>query len=166
MSSRWGTKMKRIYIILVAISFVGSFLGCGLINGKGDAEKVAESFLEDRIANGGFGGDDKYYSDTFWQYTNENEWKNITRLVDKALGNLKSYSLTSWNTQSKFHTNQFSGTFVVLVYDTEYDKGKGQETLTMHKGMKDNDFLILGQHINSQKVQELLYRGIENVAAE
>ena len=158
--------MKRIYIFLIALNFVGSCWGCGLITGKGDAEKVAGSFLEDRIANGGFGGDDKYYSDIFWQYTDEHEWKNITRLVDKAMGNLNSYSLITWNTQSKFHTNQLSGTFVVLVYHTEYEKGKGQETLTMYKGVKDKDFLILGQHINSAKIQELLYRGIEQVAAE
>jgi hypothetical protein len=82
------------------------------------------------------------------------------------LGNLNSYSLTTWNTQSKFFTNQLSGTFVVLVYDTEYDRGKGQETLTMYKGVTDKDFLILGQHINSPEIQKLLYKGIEQAAAE
>jgi hypothetical protein len=161
-----GKKMKKISVFLIMISFVGSFLGCGLITAKEDAEKVAQSFLEDRITNGGFGGDDRYYSDIFWQYTDENEWKNIKRMIDKALGNLNSYSLTTWNTQSKFHTNQLSGTFVVLVYDTEYEKGRGQETLTMYKGVTDKDFLILGQHVNSPEIQKLLYRGIEQVSAE
>ena len=158
--------MKKISIFLITISFVGLFFGCGLMTAKEDAEKVAESFLEARIVNGGFGGDDRYYSDIFWEYTEENDWENIQRMVDKALGNLNSYSLTTWNTKSQFHTNQLSGTFVVLVYETEYEKGKGQETLTMYKGVTDKDFLILGQHVNSPEIQKLLYRGIEKVAAE
>jgi hypothetical protein len=159
-------KMKKISIFLITIIFVGLFFGCGLMTAKEDAEKVAESFLEARIVNGGFGGNNKYYSEIFWQYTDENDWKNIQRMVDKALGNLNSYSLTTWNTKSQFHTNQLSGTFVVLVYETEYEKGKGQETLTMYKGVTDNDFLILGQHVNSPEIQKLLYRGIERAAAE
>lgn len=158
--------MKKISIFLITISLVGSLWGCGLMTAKEDAEKVAQSFLEDRMVKGGFGGNDRYYSDIFWEYTDENDWKNIKRMVDKALGNLNSYSLTTWNTQSKFFTNQLSGTFVVLVYATEYDRGKGQETLTMYKGLTDKDFLILGQHINSPEIQKLLYKGIEQAAAE
>jgi len=156
--------MKRIYTILIAINFLGSILGCGLMTGKGDAEQVAESFLQDRIVNGGFAGDDKYYSDIFWQHTNEKTWENINQLVEDALGDLNSYSLKTWKTQSKVHTSQLSGTFVVLVYDTEYEKGNGQETLTMHKGVQGQDYLILGHHIDSPRIQELIYKGIQQIA--
>ena len=158
--------MKRIYIFLIAISFVGALWGCGFISGKEDAEKVAESFMEDRIANGGFWGHDTYYGDIFWQHANENDLQRIQQMVDIALGDLNNYSLLTSNTQSKFHTNELSGTFVTLVYNTEYEKGNGQETLSMHKGLKDKDFRIMGQHVDSPKIQELIYRGIEQVAGE
>jgi hypothetical protein len=52
----------------------------------------------------------------------------------------------------------------VLVYDTEYERGRGQETLTMHKGVQGQDYLILGHHIDSPRIQELIYKGIEQVA--
>ena len=152
--------MKRIYILLIAIIFVGSILGCGLISGKGDAEKVAESFFRDRITNGGFAGHDKYYSDIFWQYTDEENWGNINHMVDKALGNLNSYSLKSWKAQSKVQVKHLWGTFVVLVYDTQYEKGSGQEKLTMYKGDNEADFLIMGNRINSPKIQKLKNKGI------
>jgi hypothetical protein len=158
--------MKKIYIFLIAISFVGSFLGCSLISGKEDAETVAESFMEDRIAHGGFAGHDTYYGDIFWQHAKEEDWQRVQQMVDIALGDLNSYSLLTSNTQSKFHTNELSGTFVTLVYNTEYEKGNGLETLTMYKGLKDNDFRIIGQHVNSPKIQELIYKGIEQVSGQ
>ena len=158
--------MKKIYIFLIAISFVGSFLGCSLISGKEDAETVAESFMEDRIAHGGFAGHDTYYGDIFWQHANEEDWQRVQQMVDIALGDLNSYSLLTSNTQSKFHTNELSGTFVTLVYNTEYEKGNGLETLTMYKALKDKDFRIIGQHVNSPKIQELIYKGIEQVSGQ
>ncbi|MGD8687210.1 MAG: hypothetical protein PVH15_10595 [Syntrophobacterales bacterium] len=158
--------MKKIYIFLIAISFVGSFLGCSLISGKEDAETVAESFMEDRIAHGGFAGHDTYYGDIFWQHAKEEDWQRVQQMVDIALGDLNSYSLLTSNTQSKFHTNELSGTFVTLVYNTEYEKGNGLETLTMYKGLKDKDFRIIGQHVNSPKIQELIYKGIEQVSGQ
>ena len=158
--------MKKIYIFLIAISFVVSCLGCSSISGKEDAETVAESFMEDRIAHGGFAGHDTYYGDIFWQHANEEDWQRVQQMVDIALGDLNSYSLLTSNTQSKFHTNELSGTFVTLVYNTEYEKGNGLETLTMYKALKDKDFRIIGQHVNSPKIQELIYKGIEQVSGQ
>jgi hypothetical protein len=158
--------MKRLCAIMAGVYLAVGMSGCGLLSGKGDAEKVAEAFLEDRIAIGGFAGPDEYYSGIFRQNTNEEQWESILQLVGKAMGNLKSYSLREWNTQSKVHTSQLSGTFVVLVYDTEYEKGKGQEKLTMHKGTGGKDFKIIGHNINSPRIQEMIKKGIEEVAKE
>jgi hypothetical protein len=81
------------------------------------------------------------------------------------MGDLQSYSLSSWKVQTKVHTNQISGTFVVLVYETVYEKGNGTETLTIHKPGLGYKFAILGDHFNSEKIKELIEKGIERAAA-
>lgn len=155
---------KTIYLITfgcVALMLVA----CGMVQGKGEAEKIAEALLEERINSGQFASD-QFYSDLFWANTNEKNWSDIKNLVEKAMGNLTSYSLVSWNVQSKVHTGDFSGTFVVLVYATTYEKGNGTETLTIHKPSSGDEFLILGHHFNSQQIQQLINQGIEQVASE
>ena len=156
--------MKKAFYSIVSVITLISLLSCGVVQGKGDAEKVAESLFQDRIFNGVF-GPKEYYSDLFWKNTDENKWSSITNLVNKAMGNLLTYSLSSWKVQSKVHTNQVSGTFVVLVYETVYEKGNGTETLTIHKPVSGGEFTILGHHFNSEKIKELINKGIEQAAS-
>ncbi len=140
-------------------------VACGMVKGKGEAEKIAAALFEERINSGQFASD-QFYSDLFWENTDEKNWSDIKNLVEKAMGSLTSYSLISWNVQSKVHTGDFSGTFVVLVYATTYEKGNGTETLTIHKPLSGDEFLILGHHFNSQQIQELINQGIEQVASK
>jgi hypothetical protein len=155
---------KPIFIILFSICFLSLF-ACGFAKGKGEAEKVAQSLFNERIRNG-WSGSNEFYSDLFWKSTNEKKWSNIQNLVTKAMGELKSYSLTTWKVQSKVHTSEISGTIVVLVYETIYEKGKATETLTVHKPMMGEKYSILGHNINSELIQQLIDKGIEQAASE
>ena len=154
---------KFTSIILLSICFL-SLSACGFVKGKGEAEKVAESLFNERLQNG-WSGTNKYYSELFWKNTSEKKWTNIQNLVSKAMGGLKSFSLTTWNVQSKVHTNEISGTIVRLVYETEYENGKGTETLTLHKPLMGKEFSILGHNINSELIQQLIEKGIEQAAS-
>ena len=44
---------------------------------------------------------------------------------------------------------EVSGTIVVLIYDTEYEYGNGQEKITLMKGFWDSDFQIIGHYFDS-----------------
>ncbi len=157
-------KMKHaIYTIGIVFVFLSLF-SCGLVQGKGEAEKVAESLFQERISDGWLGSD-RYYSDLFWKNTDEKKWSNIKNLVEKAMGDLESYSLTTWNVQSKVNTNAISGTIVVLEYETVYKKGIGTETLTIHKPLMGNEFSILGHNFNSKQIQQVIDNGIEHVVS-
>jgi hypothetical protein len=157
--------MKKFICIIFFSIYSLSLISCGVVKGKGEAEKVAESLFQNRIQNG-WSGSDRYYSDLFWQKTSEKKWSNIQNLVTKAMGELKSFSLTNWNVQSKVHSNEISGTIVTLVYETVYDEGKGTETLIIHKPVMGKEFSILGHNINSELIQELIEKGIEQAASE
>ena len=100
----------------------------------------------------------------FWKATDRKKWSDINRLVVKAMGDLQSYSLTSWKVQSTVNTSQISGTIVVLVYDTHYEKGEGTETLTIHKPLAGGKFAILGHHFDSETIRQLIEKGIEQAA--
>jgi hypothetical protein len=152
--------MKKLICAVATLLVISFVLNCGFFTGKGDAEKVAESLLNERIEKGGFGSN-AYYSELFWKITNSEKWENIKKLVDKAMGNLKSYKLKTWNVTTQAKTNDLSGTIVNLVYDTVYEKGNGIETITLHKPITGKTYTIVGHHFNSLEIQKLLDKGIE-----
>jgi hypothetical protein len=81
------------------------------------------------------------------------------------MGDLESYSLITWNVQSKVNTSELSGTIVVLVCETVYREGKGTETLTIHKPLMGNKYSILGHNFNSEKIQQVIDKSIEHVTS-
>jgi hypothetical protein len=157
--------MKKFICIIFCSICCLSLFACGLAKAKGEAEKVAESLFKERIQNG-WSGSDKYYSDLFWKGTDKKKWHNIQKLVTKAMGKLKSYSLTTWNVQSKINTNEISGTVVRLLYETVYEKGKGTEALIIYKPVMGKQYSILGHNINSELIQKLIDKGIEQAASK
>lgn len=153
---------KPILGIMVLFLLV-SLYACNVVSEHGDAQDVAEAFLKERISAGGFEGPSEYYSDLFWQNTDDEKWNTIKTLTRRALGDLQNYSLSTWNIKKQVHSNQLSGTFVVFVFETEYEKGRGNEKLTMFKALNGEEFKILGHHIDSPEIQKLVQEGIENV---
>jgi hypothetical protein len=141
-----------------------SLFSCSMVKGKGEAEKVAEAQFNDRMQNG-WAGTNKYYSKLFWKNTSEKKWQNLEKLVSKAMGKPESYSLSNWNIQSKVNTNELSGTIVTLVYDVEYEKGKGAERLVLHKPLMGDEYSIIAHNFNSELIQELINKGIEQAAS-
>jgi hypothetical protein len=138
---------------------------CSNFSGFDSARKVADKFFEDRFENGGVGRDE-YYSQVFWENTDAARWQNIKKLVDLSLGQLQSYSLVSWNLQDKLPTGQLSGTFAVLVFETEYEKGSGLEKLTLLKQSGWSEFEIVGHQIDSEQINEMVLKGIQKVAEQ
>lgn len=157
--------MKNAICTIAIVIVFQSLFSCGVVKGKGEAEKIAESLFQERITSGWFDSD-RYYSALFWENTGEKKWSNIKNIVTQALGDLESYSLTSWNVQSKVNTNAISGTIVVLEYETVYKKGIGTETLTIHKPLMGSRFSILGHNFNSKQIQQVIDNAIEQVASK
>jgi hypothetical protein len=132
------------FVVLISLISVG----CSFTDGAGDARELAEKFLNDRFASGSV-GNEAYYSDLFWEYTRPEDWRYIKELVETRLGALQSYTLKTWNVQKNVKMGDLSGTFVVLLYDTQYQYGRGQEKITLMKGLLDTHFQIIGHHFDS-----------------
>ena len=122
--------------------------GCGFMSGLEDARELAEKLLDDRFVTGGMGSE-AYYSDLFWKYTKQENWDYVKHLVETRLGSLQSYTLRTWSIQKNVKMGDLSGTFIVFVYDTEYEYGKGQERITLMKGFWDRHFQIVGHNFES-----------------
>lgn len=142
------------------VLFISGLGGCGLASGVGDAQKRAEAFLDDRIANGGT-GDDAYYGEAFWKATDREKWAKLQAFIERSLGKVERYSLKTWNVQTKAMTGQLSGTFVTLVYTITYEKGTGEEVLTLHKGIGGDTFHLLGHRFNSEIFKNLMESAID-----
>ena len=154
-----------IVFCCIMILLAGLFNGCSSIAGFDQAKAVAENFFRDRFENGG-AGSDELYSKLFWDNTNAAEWRNIKKLVDLSLGELQSYSLVSWNLKDQLPTSQISGTFAVLVFKTEYEKGSGQEKLTLLQRSGWAEFEIVGHQFDSQQINEMVLEGIAKAAEQ
>jgi hypothetical protein len=130
-----------ILITLIAV-------GCGFLSSTEDARALAEEFLDHRFATGNVRSAE-YYSDLFWKYTRQEDWEHIITMVETRLGELQSYTLKKWQVKKNVKMGDLSGTFVVLIYDTEYELGNGQEKITLMKGFWDRDFQIIGHYFES-----------------
>ena len=137
-------KTLRLLLIINIIILVG----CGFLGNPEDARNLAENLLEDRFVSGGIGSEE-YYSDLFWKYTRAEDWDYIKSMVATHLGELQSYSLKNWQIQKNVQMGDLSGTLVVLIYDTEYEYGNGQEKFTLMKRFWGSDFQIIGHYFES-----------------
>ena len=138
--------MKTLSLLMVMNAII--FSGCGFLTSPEDARNLAEKFLEYRFETGDVGGG-QYYSDIFWKYTRQEDWDYIIDLVETRLGDLQSDTLSDWQVKKGVNMGDISGTFVVLIYNTEYEYGSGQEKITLMKGFWDKDFQIIGHHFES-----------------
>ena len=139
--------------------------GCGSLDKFDNARKVADNFFKDRFENGG-SGSDEFYSKIFWDNTDAVEWRNIKKLVDLSLGGLESYNLVSWNLHQQLPSSDISGTFAVLVFETRYEKGSGQEKLTLLQRSGLSEFEIVGHQFDSQQINEMVLEGIAKAAEQ
>ena len=140
-------KSKKFLSLLVVINLI-ILSGCGFFSNMDDARNLAEKLLEDRFETGGV-ENSLYYSDLFWKYTPQEEWDYVVDLVETHLGDLQSYTLKNWQIQKGVKMGDLSGTFVVLIYNTEYEYGSGSEKITLMKGFWDSDFKIIGHYFES-----------------
>jgi len=83
-----------------------------------------------------------------------------------SLGELQSYTLVSWNLQDQLPPSQLSGTFAVLVFETEYEKGSGREKLTLFQKGGWAEFEIVGHQFDSQLINEMVLEGIAKAAGQ
>ena len=138
--------MKTLSLLVIINTIILG--GCGFLSSTEDARVLAEKMLDDRFVSGGVGSE-AFYSDLFWKYTQQNDWDYIKNLVLTHLGELQSYSLKNWQIQKNVKMGDLSGTFVELIYDTEYALGNGQEKITLMMGFWDRDFQIIGHYFES-----------------
>lgn len=155
-------KIRSVLCFFILL-LLGLGTACSYVSGFDSARQVADRFFEDRFKNGGVGRDE-FYSRVFWENTDAARWQNIRKLVNLSLGELQSYSLVSWDLQDKLPTSRLSGTFAVLVFETEYEKGAGLEKLTLLKQGGGAEFEIVGHQIDSEQINEMVLKGIAVVA--
>ena len=156
--------MKQLALVVLTLGILVT--GCGMVKGKEEAEAVAKAYMDHRIQNGGFGLRE-HYSGLFFKKAKPGEWEMVQALVDKSMGRLESYELKNWNVNSNAATgSDMNGTIVKLVYETAYEKGKGVDTITLHRPLNGSEFKIAGAHFNSERIQQTINEGIAKVVEE
>jgi hypothetical protein len=88
---------------------------------------------------------DQIYTETgdeLKKATTKQDFVNLLGAVEGKLGGVKETTKNGWNVNF-----QPSGTFVVLGFKTQFEKGAGEETFTYR--ISDRDALLVGYRINS-----------------
>ncbi len=132
---------------IVLISLMLMILStCGFIGSKDDAESTVSKVFE-LIQERDYDSALNYYSNRFFGVVSEEEWIGMLEYVNEKLGDLESYELLNWNVEKKM--KPISGTFVRLVYKTQYTKYEAQENILLQQEGRGSDFRIIGHRINS-----------------
>jgi hypothetical protein len=148
----------RILLILCAATLV---VGCGVSDDIKEADLMMKSYFDTRIKTKD-AGPDQFYSTHFKQATNQQEWDNIKLLVDAAHGDLQSYEQLSWKIQHSVSTEEISGTMVMYTYQTDFEKGTANESITLIKNEENPQFKILAHQYNSDNIQTMLNENLAN----
>lgn len=88
---------------------------------------------------------DQMYNDAdpeFRQQTTRGDWNKLMRIVTSRLGQVRSQGDPAWNVNATT-----KGTFVTLVYQTDFEKGKATENFVWRVDGKSAR--LIGYHINS-----------------
>ncbi len=136
---------------MIALGLILAFVtGCGLssfTDPKDDAEStMAEVFELIQVRD--YESTLNYYSQNFFGVVSEEEWIGLLEHVNEKLGDLESYELLNWNVEKKL--GPATGTFVQLVYRTQYSRYDAQEEIVFQKGVIGSDLKIVGHHIKSK----------------
>jgi hypothetical protein len=139
-------KNKTLFKALLtglALASLAFFSACtfNFMKGKDAAEKAVLLFHERLDAQ----EYEEMYENLAGEFKNvstREETFQLFEAVTRKLGKTKSAALKSWNMQTTTE-----GNFVSLVYETEFEQGKGVENFTFI--MKGKDAKIAGYHVNS-----------------
>jgi hypothetical protein len=121
--------------------------GCGLTQGKKDAEAVLTRHFQ-TITTNGFETAISDYGTQFFQKTTKDEWTKALAGMSRKLGTYQSHTVTSWRTFTKAGTSG-AGTTVSLQCQVTYSKHPATESFTLFKGVGHSDYKIIGHQINS-----------------
>ena len=122
--------------------------GCGIAKSVNAASSVTDSYY-DAMKQKDYDKLLTMYSDTFFEKKDKDEWKDSLAVINKKLGDLKSYKLTGWNVNIRAGIGGNAEVYV-LTYSVEYSKYNSTEVFTIVRHGKDSPLLIEGQNINSE----------------
>lgn len=132
--------MKKISCSLALIVLI--LTGCSdTINGLSIAEPKVEEFHQ-QLKNAEY---DRIYESTheeFKKATTKEKFTQMLEAIRRKLGAVKNTQAVNW----KVNTKNFR-TYVMIVQETEFEKGKGTETFTF--SVADDDARLIGYYINS-----------------
>lgn len=150
--------MKFSFLVVSILTL--TITSCNFSESNEEANKVMESFFENRIEENSL-GNISYYSNLFLESTSTEEWNRIKSLVNKANGKIISYEQTGWQVQKKANTSELSGTFVHYSYKIVYENGEGTETISLIKNSESPSFKIIKHHFTSTMINQLVNKGID-----
>jgi hypothetical protein len=138
----------RLVAATVPLVFLALLAGCGLTQGKKDAETVVARHFQ-MIATNGFDAAMADYSPVFFTHTTKAEWTKALTNINRKLGTYQNYTVSGWRVYENASTTG-SGTTVLLQCEVVYAKFPATENFTLFKGLADSGYKIVGHHIESQ----------------
>jgi PBP1b-binding outer membrane lipoprotein LpoB len=133
---------KKIAALIITVLFISCSGQKGL--SKADVVNVMDGYFE-KVKQNNFNLVESYYSDTFYEATDKERWKELYNKVHLTLGMLISTELESWNMRSTIATSG-SGKYFTFVYNNKYENGVAKETINLFLPKGSNEVKIIGHN--------------------
>jgi len=144
--------LKKSFILIVTI-FIISCTGQKSLS-KNDVVIIMDGFFE-KVKQNDYNLVDPYYSETIFETTSREEWKEIYNKIHFVLGELISTELESWNIRTMLGTSG-SGKYYTFVYNNKYENGIAKETINLFLPKSSNEVKIIGHNYASEAFLGLL----------
>jgi len=135
--------MRTVFVLVLTIGLAA----CGVTQGKKEGEALAERYFSAAAR-----GDDvsvlAMYDAAFYGTTSRAQWQEQYGRIRAKLGKPQHHTLKNWRVTSTA-TTEGSGQFVELVYDVEYERGKGTESIGVFLPARSGTAGIRSHHFNS-----------------
>jgi hypothetical protein len=141
------TSTPHLFVVALLATVPLLLGGCGLTQGKKDAEAVLTRHFQ-TITTNGFDTAISDYSTQFFQKTTTAEWAKALAGMSRKLGTYQSHTVTSWRMFTKAGTGG-AGTTVSLQCQVTYSKHPATESFTLFKGVGDSGYKIIDHQISS-----------------
>ena len=146
-SARAGVRaVRRPLLGFLLLLFTLALSACGFKKAKEDAELAMTRHFE-AIANHAEPAVLAGYDERFFAVVPREEWAKRLATVEAKLGEYKSFTVVSWNVQTKMGTD--AGTQVALTCKVIYSKHPASEAMVLFRASDDDDFKIVKHGITS-----------------
>lgn len=152
----------RTTTLLLGAAIV-TLAGCAGPDHEDAAMDHTQAYLDQRLESGEVYLE-SFYSERFLEFTSEEDWANIQSVVDSVHGDLAGFTMVSFSVSEGALPGGTAGWYATFLLETRYERGTGNEQISLFRSSPDAPFRIVGHRIDSPDIRNVIRESLNRAA--